>query len=191
MSAELSSRTFYAFAHVFRAKLHLPIESGGAFYAFCTAALPLGPGSPSSVTGQPAARWGYVKLVKAAERGRRAICEDAWPPRMWVFGTVLSVRATAEKSQFFSAEMRTVFVRGESSSSRLRRAASRKDLPTVGWVLGALLEDALTLRAASTMSTAFFGARRASEVASLNASEVCVDSPTGIADIKVSCQKNG
>ena len=40
------------------------------------------------------------------------------------------------------------------------------------------------------MSTAFSGARRASEVAALNASEVRVDSATGTVDIKVRRKKN-
>ena len=67
----------------------------------------------------------------------------------------------------------------------------RKDLPAVRCGLGSSLEAALALRDASSMPTAFFRVRRASEVAALNLSEVCVDSSTGTADIKVRRQENG
>ena len=53
----------------------LPMESEGVFRALFTAVLLLGPKSPSSVTGQPAARWSYVQLVQAAVAFRRVVRE--------------------------------------------------------------------------------------------------------------------
>ena len=68
---------------------------------------------------------------------------------------------------------------------------ARKDFPAGRCGFGSFLEDALTLRAASSTSTAFFGIRRASDLAALNATKVCVDSATGTVDTKVRRQKNG
>ena len=193
--------TLRAIAPKVSAKLSLrvlPMGSRGAFYAVLAAVWLLGPKSPSSVTGQPAVRWSYVKLVKAAAafwhvlRGKRAIFEDEWSPRMGVFWNGIKrsrVRATSEKSPLLLEVMRAVRIRGESASAHLRQAVARKDLPAIGCGLGSTLEDTLTLRAASSMSTAFFGVRRASEVAALDLSEVCVDPSTGLADIKARRQK--
>ena len=44
----------------------LPMDSESASYALSGAAAVLGPGPSSSVTGQHAVRWSYVKLVEAA-----------------------------------------------------------------------------------------------------------------------------
>ena len=135
-----------------------------------------------------------MKLVKAAVaswhvvRGKRSIFDSEWPPRMGAFWAGIRrscVHATSGKSLLLLAEMRAVCVRGESALARLRQAVARKDSPVVGCGLGSFLEDALALRAASSTPTACFGVRRASEVAALNVSEVCVDSSTGAADIKV------
>ena len=47
----------------------LPTDWEDARYAFFAAAMLLGHKIPPSVTGQPAARWNYLKLVKAAAAG--------------------------------------------------------------------------------------------------------------------------
>ena len=70
----------------------LPMESGGAPYAFFAAAVLLGPMSPSSLSGQLAIRWSYVKLVKAAAafrhvaRGVLSAFDAEWYPQMGVLG---------------------------------------------------------------------------------------------------------
>ena len=51
-------------------------------------------------------------------------------------------------------------------------------------------EDAVALRSAASMSIAFSGVRRASEIAVLDLSEVCVDLTAGTVDIKVRRQEN-
>ena len=56
--------------------------------------------------------------------------------------------------------------------------------------LGSFLAGGLALRAPSSMAAASLGVRRASEIAALNVSEVCVDSVTGVVDIKVRRRKN-
>ena len=102
-----------------------------------------------------------MKLVKAAVAswrvvfGKRAFFDDEWPPRLGAFWAGIQrscVHATSADSPPFLAEMRAVCARGESALARLRRAVSRKDLPTVGCGLGSFLEDALKLRAVPSMS---------------------------------------
>ena len=44
----------------------LPLESEGVIYAFFAAASLLGPKSPASGREQPAVRWSFVKMDKAA-----------------------------------------------------------------------------------------------------------------------------
>ena len=99
----------------------LPMESEGAFYAFFTAALLQGPKSLSSATRQPAVRWSYVKLVKAAVafwhvvRGKRAIFDTEWFPRMGALRAGIKcsyVRATSEKSPLSPADKPAVRIRG-------------------------------------------------------------------------------
>ena len=69
---------------------------------------------------------------------------------------------------------RAVCPRGETSLGRLRVAVRSSDLPLTGSGLGSLLEDAMVLRLAVSLSVAFFGVPRASEVAALRVSDVCV-----------------
>ena len=85
--------------------------------------------------------------------------------------------------------MRAVRMRGESAVARLRHAVARRDLPPVGCGLGYFLRDDIALRAASSLSIAFFGERRASEVAAPS-SQVCADSSTGTVGIEVRRQKD-
>ena len=59
-----------------------------------------------------------------------------------------------------------------------------------GSALGSLLEDAMVLRSAVSLSVAFFGARRASEVAALRVSDVRVREAFEDVKISVRCQKN-
>ena len=69
----------------------LPMSPEGAFCAFFSAVVLLGPKTASSVSAQPAVRWSYVKLVKAAVafwrivRGLRAVYDREVFPRMGVF----------------------------------------------------------------------------------------------------------
>ena len=63
-----------------------PMSSEDVFYAFFSAVVLLGPKTALSVSVQPAVRWGYVKLVKAAvaywhvARGSRAVFDCEWFP---------------------------------------------------------------------------------------------------------------
>ena len=82
-------------------------------------------------------------------------------------------------------------IRGETASARLWQAVASDELPAVGCGLGSFLGDAIALRSAAPMPTAFFRVRRASEVAALNLSEIGVDPSTGAGDIEVRRQKNG
>ena len=137
-----------------------------------------------------ATRWRYGKLARAAvdswrvARGKRAIFEDEWPPRMGVCRNGIKrsrAHATSGKSPLSLADMHAVRIREEVASASFRQAVAR---------LGSFLVDALALRAPSSMAAAFLGVRFASEVAALNVSEVCVDSVTGVVDIKVRRRKN-
>ena len=114
-------------------------------------------------------------------------------PRKWG----LTARYEAFACACDVGEIATFVVRNARSAqlwgiclSLVRWAVARKNLPAVGCGLDSFLEDALALRAASSTSAAFFGVRRASEVAALNASEVRVDLATGIVDIKFRRQKD-
>ena len=78
LTAKLSSRA-------------LPLDAGSALYAFFAAVVLLGPKSPSAVTGQPALRWSYVRLVKEVAafwhvvRGMRAVLDAERRPRLRAF----------------------------------------------------------------------------------------------------------
>ena len=56
--------------------------------------------------------------------------------------------------------------------------------------LGRMLEDAMTLRCAVSVCLAFFGVRRASEVAGLRTSGVRVGVANSVAELKARQQKN-
>ena len=62
------------------------------------------------------------------------------------------------------SDMRTVCTRGDASIARSRIAVRSADPPSLGTGLGPLLEAAMVLRSAVSMSIAFFGVRRSSEL---------------------------
>ena len=57
------------------------------------------------------------------------------------------------------SDVRAECARGESSLARLRQAERSADLLPTGSGLGSLLEDAIVLRSAVSLSAAFFGVR--------------------------------
>ena len=59
------------------------------------------------------------------------------------------------------------------------------DLPRGSAGLGRMLVRAMTLRCAVSVCLAFFGGRRASEVAGLRVSDVEVDGANSVAELKV------
>ena len=87
-------------------------------------------------------------------------------------------------------DVRTVCSRGESSLERLREAVRSSNLPPAGSGRISLLEDAMVLRPAVSLSVGFFGARGATEVAALWVSVVCVDAAREDVRISLCCQKN-
>ena len=78
-----------------------PMADEAAFIALFGAALLLGPKSHTLATGQPAVKWSYVKLAKAAvaswhvARGSRAVFDGEWSPRMGFFGGRYQIIACA------------------------------------------------------------------------------------------------
>ena len=67
-----------------------PMSAEDVFHAFLSSVELLGTMAVSSVSAQPAVRWSYAKLVKAAAaswravRGSRAVFDLEWVPRLWV-----------------------------------------------------------------------------------------------------------
>ena len=158
------------------------MSSGDAFYAFFGAVVLLGPSTASSVSAQTAVRRSYVKLVKAAAaywrvaRGSRAAYDCGWSPRMGVFWPGIRrscVRVPVEKVPLLLPVVRSL--------AHLREAVRSTDLSPTGSGQGSLLGDAMVLRSAVSLSVAFFGARRALEVAALRVSDVRVnDTPEDV-----------
>ena len=156
----------------------LPMNSEGALFTFVTAAVLHGPKSPSTHTGQPAVHSSYVEPAKAAVafwhvvRGMRAVSDAEWPPRMGASW------AEIRRSRVFASlvDKLAVCTRGETDLARLRPTVASDDPPAVGFGIGRFFEDAVVVRSAASMSVAFFGVRRASEVAALDLSEISADS---------------
>ena len=94
-----------------------------------------------------------------------------------------------EKCPLLLSDVRAVCARGESSLARLRQAVTGADLPPTGVGFGPLPEEAMALRSAVSLSVAFFGARRASEVAFLRVSDVCVIESAS--DLRISVRPRG
>ena len=102
----------------------LPMETAKAFFAFFGAAVLLGPKTPPPTACQLAARWNYVKLVKAAvafwraARCSRAIFDVEWAPRMGALRAGISrscVHVSQEKPPLPLGEMRTPREKGATS----------------------------------------------------------------------------
>ena len=81
--------------------------------------------------------------------------------------------------------MRLLRGNGAASLSRLRHSVGDGLLPMRGVGLGAYLEDAMTLCTATSMAIAFFGIRRAPEVAKTPKDDVRVGAEAGVAGLKV------
>ena len=153
------------------------------FFAFFGAVLLLGPKSPPPVSPQPGVRRNYVTLVKAAVaywhvvRGERAVFDVEWSPRMGVSWSGVKrscIHLTVEKSPLLFSDVRELRRRVEVSRTRLRQAVGGADLAPGGAGLGQMLGRAMTLRRAASARLAFFGVRKASEVAGLRVSDVKV-----------------
>ena len=176
----------------------LPMSAEAQFLPFFGAVLILGPKSPSPATGLPGVRWKYVKLGKAAAahwravRGERAIFDSEWSPRMGVFWPGVKrrcIHSSVEKAPVLPSDAHELCRRAEISRSRLRRTVGEADLAPGGFGLRLMLEHAMTLRSAVSISLAFFGVRRASEIAGLRAADVKVNEAGGLVEIRVRRQK--
>ena len=87
-------------------------------------------------------------------------------------------------------DVRSLCFKDETSAARSRRAVGGSDLPPNGAGLGAWVDEALSLRCAVSVSLAFFGVRRASEIAAPTKADVAVDEPAGAVELKIRCRKN-
>ena len=177
----------------------IPIESEGGFHSLFTAVVLVGPKCPSSLTGPPAVPWSLAKLVKAAvalrhvARGLRAVVDAVRSPRKRAFWAGIRrpcVHTLSRESPLLLTDMRAVGNGGGTGLPRSLQAVASNDLPAVGRGVGYSSEDAVAARPATSMSIAFFGVRRASEVAALDLSEVSVDLVTGAVDTEMRRQKN-
>ena len=177
----------------------LPLISASQFFSFFGSAVPLGPKSPSLLSGQLGVRWSYAKLFKAAAAywrvvlGGRAAFGSDWTPHMgasWAGIKRGGIHGSLEKSPLLLSDVRSLCVKAETSAARLRRAVGGSDLPPIGAGLGAWVDEALYLRCAVSVSLASFGVRRASEIASLTKADVAVGDPAGVGELKVRCRKN-
>ena len=177
----------------------LPMRTEAQFFAFFGGVLMLGPKTASPVTSQPGVRWNYVKLVKAAAaywrvvRGERAVFDIEWTPRMGVFWSGIkrsSVHSTAEKVPLMFSDVFEACQRGQKGLECLKQAVGGPDLPPGGVGLGPMLPHAMSLRGAVSVALAFFGVRRASEIAALREKDVRLDLNDGLLYLDVRCQKN-
>ena len=208
-SASAASSTVHTYEAVLRgivpkvmAKLGsavLPMRTEAQFLSFFGGALMLGPKTPSHVTSQPGVRWNYVKLVRAAVaywhvvRGERAVFDAEWTPRMGVFWSGIKrscVHSTVEKLPLLFADVHQACQRARSSVELLKQAVGGPDLAPGGIGLGQMLPHAMALRGAVSVSLAFFGVRRASEIAALRVKDVHLDTTGGLLVMDVRQQKN-
>ena len=86
------------------------------------------------------------------------------------------------------SDVRSFFVKAETSAARLRRAVGGSDLPPNGAGLGAWIDEALPLRCAVSVSEALFGVGRASEIAALAKADVVADEPAEVVELKIRCR---
>ena len=132
---------------------------------FFVSVWPVGPKSPSPTTSQPAVRWNYVTLVKAAVtywhvfRATRAIFDGAWGPRIrWYFRPASKIRA---KLALFLPDVRFLPTPAASSVAALRSAARDGEFADAKDGRGEFVDHAVAVRAAASSAIAFFGIRRA------------------------------
>ena len=101
-------------------------------------------------------------------RGARAGFDAEWSPRMGAFRSGVkrkSIRSSVEKAPLLFSGAHELCRRAEVGCSRLRQTACEADLAPGGFGLGSTLGRAVILRCAASVSLAFFGVRRASEIA--------------------------
>ena len=177
----------------------LPMSTEAQFLSFFGAVLILGPKTPSHVTSQPAVRWNYAKLVKAAVaywhvvRGERAAFDAEWTPRMGVFWSGVKrscVHSTSEKLPLLFSDVLKACQQAQKSVEHLRQAVGGPDLAPGGVGLGQMLPHAMALRGAVSVSLAFFGVRGASEIAALRVKDVRRDAASGLVVLDIRQQKN-
>ena len=80
--------------------------------------------------------------------------------------------------------------KGQKSLECLKQAVGGPDLPPGGVGLGPMLPHAMSLRGAVSVALAFFGVRRASEIAALREKDVHLDVNNGLLVLDVRRQKN-
>ena len=177
----------------------LPMSAEAQFLSFFGAVLLLGPTSPYPVSALPGVRWNYVKLVRAAVahwrvvRGDRAILDTEWPPRMGFFWSGVKrkcIRSSVERSPLLFSDAHELCRKAAVSRTRRRQAVGGADLAPGGVGLGQMLERAMNLRCAAPASLAFFGERRASEIAGFRVAGAKVAEACSVVEIKARCQKN-
>ena len=125
-------------------------------------------------------------------RCERAIFDAEWSPRMGVFYSGIKrscIHSTLEKAPLLFSDVYDLRRKGETSLGFLTQAVGGAGLASGGVGLGQMLHHAVPLRGAVSVALAFFGVRRASEVAGLRVRDVRVDNAGGRADIEVRQQK--
>ena len=75
--------------------------------------------------------------------------------------------------------------RAEVGCPRLKQTAGEADLAPGGLGLGSMLDRAMVLRCSASVFLAFFGVRRASEIAGLRMADIKVGEAGGLAEVKV------
>ena len=100
------------------------------------------------------------------------------------------IHSTLDRAPLLLSDAHELRRKGGASLDRLKQAAGGADLAPGGFGLGQMLQRAMTLRGAVSAALAFFGVRRASEVAGLRASDVRVDGAGGLAALEIRQQKN-
>ena len=100
------------------------------------------------------------------------------------------VHVTSEKSPLLFADVCRLRREAQYSLERLKGAVGRQDLAPGGIGLGQLLPHAMALRGAVSAPLAFFGVRRASEVAALRIKDVQVEPDGSMLSLSVRQQKS-
>ena len=169
-----------------------------SFLAFFGSTILLGPKTPSPSAGRLALRWSSAKLLTAAvafwhiARGSRAVFDGQWPPRMRVFWSGIKrsrVHVSSGKPPFLSADVRAVCDEGARALARLRSAVEDGSLPRDGSGLEPRLDDATSLRGASSIAVAFFRVRRASGVGSSSGARFTLATKRALANSRLSARR--
>ena len=93
------------------------------------------------------------------------------------------------KSPLLSGDVRSIRVWAEAHVVCLRQAVSGMELSPDGIGLGANVIEALSRRCAASPSLAFFGFKRASEIAALSVPDAIIDDRAGLAQLKIRPKK--